>query len=87
MFLVLVKQISLTQVNNPPNVVRAGSRIFVSKNFTPQLQYQNALNRYYHADIEKVDFSSPPYAAQSINSWVNTVTQGQIPSLVDPGMY
>lgn len=77
----------ITQVNNPPNVVEAGNRIFLSKIFTPQPQYQNILNKYYYADIEVVDFPKPVYAAQSINGWVNTVTHGQIPTLVDPGMY
>jgi len=68
-------------------VVEAGNRIFLSSTFTPQPQYQNILKKYYSADIARVDFPSPVYAAQSINGWVNTVTHGQIPSLVDPGMY
>ena len=68
-------------------MVEAGNRIFLSKIFTPQPQYQNILNKYYHAEIEVVDFPKPVYAAQSINRWVNTVTHGQIPILVDPGMY
>jgi len=75
------------QVNNLPNVVVAGNRIFISSTFNPQLQYQNILKKYYDADITKVDFPSPVYAAQVINNWVNTVTHGQIPFLVDPGMY
>ena len=77
----------ITQVNNPPNVVEAGNRIFLSSTFTPQPQYQNILKKYYYADIARVNFPSPLYAAQSINGWVNMVTHGQIPSLVDPGMY
>jgi serine protease inhibitor len=67
--------------------VEAGNRIFLSSTFTPQSQYQNILKKYYNADIATVDFPSPLYAAQSINGWVNMVTRGQIPSLVDPGMY
>lgn len=73
------------QVKNPPNVVEAGNRIFISSTFSPQQQYQITLNQYYRADIARVDFLSPLYAAQSINGWVNMVTHGQIPSLVDPG--
>jgi len=68
-------------------MVEAGSRLFLSSTFNPQPQYQNILKKYYYADIERVDFPSPVYAAQSINRWVNMVTHGQIPSLVDPGMY
>lgn len=73
------------QVNNPPNVVEAGNRIFLSKNFTPQPRYQNILKQYYNAEIQVVDFPMPVYAAQSINRWVNMVTHGQIPTLIDPG--
>jgi serine protease inhibitor len=38
------------------------------------------------AQIEKVDFSSPVSAAQFINGWVNMLTHGKIPSLVESGM-
>jgi serine protease inhibitor len=68
-------------------VVEVGNRIFLSSTFTPQPQYQNILKKYYYADIARVDFPSTVQAAQSINGWVNMVTHGQIPSLVDPGMY
>jgi serine protease inhibitor len=67
--------------------VEAANQIFLSHTITPQLQYQNILKKYYYAEIERVDFSSPGYAAQSINRWVNMLTHGQIPFLVDPGMY
>lgn len=68
-------------------MVEAGNRIFLSNTFTPQPRYQNVLKKYYYAEIERVDFPSPVNAAQSINGWVNKVTHGQIPTLVDPGMY
>jgi serine protease inhibitor len=77
----------IKQVNKPPNVVEVGNRVFLSSTFTPLRQYQDTLKNYYYADIARVDFPSPVYAAQSINSWVNMVTHGQIPSLVHSGMY
>jgi serine protease inhibitor len=77
----------ITQVNKPPNVVEAANQIFLSNTIAPQPKYQNILKKYYDAEMERVDFSSPGYAAQAINRWVNMLTHGQIPSLVDQGMY
>uniref|UniRef100_A0A1V1FYH4 Putative serine protease 27 n=1 Tax=Reticulitermes speratus TaxID=60591 RepID=A0A1V1FYH4_9NEOP len=73
------------QVNKPPNVVEAANQIFLSNTIAAQPKYQNILKKYYDAEMERVDFSSPGYAAQAINRWVNMLTHGQIPSLVDPG--
>jgi serine protease inhibitor len=67
--------------------VEAANQIFLSNNIAPQPQYQSILKKYYYSEIERVDFSSPLYAAQTINTWVNMLTHGKIPSLVDPGMY
>jgi serine protease inhibitor len=75
----------ITQVNNPSNIVEAANQIFLSHTLTPQLQYESVLKKHYMAQIEKVDFSSPVSAAQFINGWVNMLTHGQIPSLVESG--
>jgi serine protease inhibitor len=77
----------MTQVNNPSNTVEAANQIFLSHTVAPQLQYESVLKEHYMAQVEKVDFSSPASAAQSINGWVNMLTHGQIPSLVEPGTY
>lgn len=71
------------QVNNPPNTVEAANQIFLSHTITPQPQYETILKKHYMAQIEKVDFSSPVSAAQFINRWVNVLTHGHIPSLVE----
>ncbi|XP_021937997.1 serine protease inhibitor 42Dd-like isoform X2 [Zootermopsis nevadensis] len=73
------------QVNNPSNRVEAANQIFFSHTITPQQQYEGILKKHYMTEIEKVDFTSPVYAAELINTWVNMHTHGQIPSLVDPG--
>lgn len=39
----------------------------------------------YHADIIDTLFKNPIAASSSINNWVNKVTKGKIPSLVEPG--
>ena len=47
--------------------------------------YQNTIADQYHADVEQVDFSSPHTAAYHINDWINSTTQGSIPSIVEEG--
>jgi serine protease inhibitor len=67
--------------------VEAANQIFLSQTITPQPQYESVLKKHYMAEIEKVDFSSPDAAVQVINRWVNMLTHGQIPSLVEAGTY
>jgi serpin B len=48
--------------------------------------FLSVLSTGYEAPLEQVDFESDPDAATStINDWVSTQTQGQIPTLLQPG--
>jgi len=38
---------------------------------------------YFDAEVDSLDFTLPS-AAQTINSWVNTKTNGKIPTIIDP---
>ena len=73
------------QVNTPGTKVEAANQIFMSHKITPHSQYETMLKTYYFSNIEKVDFSSSETAAQTINRWVNMLTHGLIPTLVEPG--
>jgi serine protease inhibitor len=77
----------MTQVNSPSNTVEVANKIFLSETIAPQSQYESILKKHYMAQIEKVDFTSPVAAAELINRWVNDLTHGLIPSLVEPGTY
>ncbi|KAJ9580160.1 hypothetical protein L9F63_004177 [Diploptera punctata] len=73
------------QVNTPGTKVEAANQVFLSQNITPQTQYETMLKNHYFSNIEKVDFSKPIVAAEVINRWVNMLTHGLIPVLVEPG--
>jgi serine protease inhibitor len=77
----------MAQVNNPSNTVEAANKIILSPTTVPQPQYESTLKKYYMAEIKKVDFTSPVAAAEFINGWINTLTHGHIPSLVESGTY
>lgn len=48
--------------------------------------FLSTLSTGYDAPLQQVDFEGDPTAAtSSINAWVSTSTQGQIPSLLTPG--
>ncbi len=44
--------------------------------------FLNVNKRYFNADVDSLDFALPS-AAQTINSWVNTKTNGKIPTIID----
>jgi serpin B len=48
--------------------------------------FLSVLSTGYNAPLQQVDFASDPDAATgTINDWVSTQTQGQIPTLLQPG--
>jgi serpin B len=48
--------------------------------------FTSALSSGYEAPLQKVDFETDPAAAAStINGWVSAETQGEIPTLLQPG--
>jgi len=44
--------------------------------------FLNVNKRYFNAEVDSLDFALPG-AAQTINSWVNTKTNGKIPTIID----
>ncbi|HZS94765.1 MAG TPA: serpin family protein [Chloroflexota bacterium] len=47
-----------------------------------QPAFTQAMQQYYDADAQSLDFSSPS-AMQTINAWVSKATQGKIPKIVE----
>lgn len=48
-------------------------------------EYDTIMKNVYNTSIETLDFSNPEQASNVINSWVNNVTHGLIPTLVKQG--
>ncbi|KAL7291382.1 hypothetical protein TKK_0014976 [Trichogramma kaykai] len=63
--------------------------VTVAKLWTSQDQqinrnYSATLQRYYHGEVQSLDFRQSQLAAQSINAWVNQLTKGLIRDLYEP---
>lgn len=63
--------------------VRISNGLFLQKGFSYLSGFQSANKKYYGAKLTNLDFGDGERAADEINDWVNTNTQGLIPKLVD----
>lgn len=70
---------------NHEYLLNLGSRIFLDSHIIPQQKYRSKTLYDYHTDIEQTDFSNSLNASQSVNAWIDKLTNGKIPNLVTPG--
>lgn len=68
-------------------VLTAANRLFLGKGVEVLADYTQALKRGFNATYGTVDFSKKVEAAKAINGWVSEETRGNIPTLVDPGLF
>lgn len=61
------------------------NRIFVTNDYRVVDTYRNKVQKYYFADIERLDTNNPSTSARRINDWVRQATRDTIPNLVDEG--
>lgn len=47
--------------------------------------FKDVASKSFNAEITDTRFNNPVTASTKINDWVNRVTRGKIPSLVEPG--
>lgn len=67
--------------------VKSASRIFVSREYNINQDFQNLLQQHYKSGITHINAMNPEVTAADINSWVKMFTNGLIPSLLDPSMF
>lgn len=58
------------------------TKFFVEEYIDVINKYQIISYHYYNATVDRVAFSKPKLAADTINNWVSKTTHGRIPSLV-----
>lgn len=64
-----------------------GTKIFMDKHITPNIQFLETIIRWYNSSYEVVNFSNPDSAVNSINNWATNITRGHIQQLVTEGNY
>lgn len=65
--------------------VRSVNGLFVQNGVTISSPYDRALREFYHAKVEHIDFrnADPSQTMGIVNDWINDVTEGQIPQLLN----
>ncbi|XP_068619932.1 uncharacterized protein [Battus philenor] len=71
------------QTKSSKYILNLGSRIYIGASAEPRQRFAAIAENYYKTEIAKIDFNDPATAANSINSWVANITQGQLPNLVN----
>lgn len=66
--------------------MQIANRLFTADDLQLNAEYVDALKNYYLSDYRKVNFQSPEITATTINDWINGITHGLIPQLVDAGI-
>ena len=77
------KNISSTLTNLDAKVVfKIANSIWYTIGFDVLQKFLDDNRNYFDAEVSSLDFSQPS-ALETINSWVNTKTQGKIPTILD----
>ncbi|XP_064215255.1 serpin peptidase inhibitor 5 isoform X1 [Tribolium castaneum] len=66
-------------------ILNLGTRIFLDSRVTPQQNFAAKALDGYRTDIEPTNYSQPIEASQTINSWIDKLTNGKVSRLVAPG--
>ena len=82
-------QNSISQVysnlSSPEDIkLMVANKVFSDDDFQLSGKYRDVLQRVYHSAIETVDFSQPKAAGDTINTFVDRITQGLIKETVSP---
>jgi serpin B len=77
------KNISYILTHLDPKVVfQIANSIWYRNDFQVYSTFLNNCHEYFDAEVASLDFSSPS-AVQTINDWVNSKTNGKIPTILD----
>ena len=63
--------------------VRGANALFVQNGVAVSAPYERALREFYRSRVTHVDFRDAGRAVEAVNDWVDDVTGGQIPALLD----
>uniref|UniRef100_A0A8D0HDM0 Serpin B6 n=1 Tax=Sphenodon punctatus TaxID=8508 RepID=A0A8D0HDM0_SPHPU len=79
----------ISEINKPDTnyFLRIANRLFGEVKFEFLASFTKALQQFYHAELEKLDFSSAPEESRKhINDWVEKKTEGKIQNLLAQGI-
>ncbi|XP_069814204.1 serpin B6-like isoform X2 [Dendropsophus ebraccatus] len=78
----------ISEINKPGTdyLLRTANRLYGEKSFTFLDEFLGSTQKYYHADLQSVDFAAKSEdCRKEINSWVEQKTEGKIQDLLPSG--
>ncbi|KAF5296887.1 hypothetical protein FQR65_LT10153 [Abscondita terminalis] len=66
-------------------VLNIGTRVFLDSSISPIQNYAATVKSAYDTDVYPTNFSRPKEAGDTINSWVDKLTDGHIKELINEG--
>lgn len=58
-------------------VIRFANRLFLQEGVTFNPEFLHLMRKYFHADVDTVDFAESAAVAEQINSWVENHTESE----------
>jgi serpin B len=68
---------------DPNTTVKIANSIWYRQDFSVQPQFLQTNSTYFGAKVQALDFTNATASLSTINSWVNTQTDGAIPSILN----
>lgn len=75
---------SFKKENQLYNTLNVRTKLFTDNFIETQQMFAAKLKHYYDSEIEALEFSNGPAAANAINNWATNVTEGRLRNLVTP---
>ncbi len=75
--------INLLTSLDPAVTMQVANSIWYDRTFPFYQSFLDTTKTYFDAEVQPLDFSNPSASLAAINGWVNTQTNGKIPSVLD----
>lgn len=63
------------------------TQVFIAENEKLNPRYQQSVKENFYSEVKFVNFANGDSTAKLINDWVNKVSNGLIPNLVNKGIF
>nr|ARK19973.1 serpin-like protein [Ampulex compressa] len=75
----------LRSLKSPPPgcTLNVGTRLYVDNNILTRQRYEAIIKTFYDSDVINTNLSHTSLIAGDINMWVNNITQGNIPRMIE----
>ena len=65
--------------------VKIANRLFADDDFDLDKEFQSNMKKFFHSDVELLDFAKPEASASRVNDWISNQTNQMIKDVLKPG--